>query len=86
MERQFFVTYTIRKNWDFGITRQFGYKHAFCQNAVSTKKTTCLYILFSQKHNMPKCWCAEDRPRFLLYAVKLCVGGLRQIAFSRAMC
>jgi len=31
-------------NWDFRITRQMGYQHTFCQNAVSTKYCMSLHF------------------------------------------
>jgi hypothetical protein len=30
-------------NWDSHITGQLGYKHTFCENVVSTKKTAYTY-------------------------------------------
>jgi hypothetical protein len=43
MKHQFITTHIIHQT-DLYITRQLGYKHTFCQNAVSPKKFASTYI------------------------------------------
>ena len=45
-------------SWDSHVTRQLGYKHTLCQNVVSTKEF--LFLIFSLKHNLLKCWSTDD--------------------------
>ena len=43
MNRQFVVNRHNPSNWDSPFTRQFGYKHTFCQNTVHKLVLTFLY-------------------------------------------
>jgi len=44
MKLQFVIVHTISQNWDSFITRQMGYQHTLCQNAVSTKYRMSLHF------------------------------------------
>jgi hypothetical protein len=57
-----------------------GYIHTFCHNVVYTNKL--LVLVFSLKHNMLKYWSMADRFSFLLFSIKLLIGGFRKIAVS----
>jgi hypothetical protein len=64
------------------ITRQYGYKHVFCQNVVST--TNCLSLCFGK--NLTYLRIGQLRiGTFPVPPVKLCTGGIRHTAVSRAM-
>jgi len=68
-------------NWDSCITRQLGYKHTICQNLVFTQKKKCLSLYFCKNRT----WSVKELSTFFLSAIKLCIGGLQQVAVSSAL-
>jgi hypothetical protein len=75
MNHQFVIIHAIYQTY-FCITRQVDYKHTFFQN-VSTKKNACPCIVL--KNNLFVCPVGMGQVLFLS-AVKVCIGGLQQIA------
>jgi len=75
MKQQFVITHTICQT-DPRITRQFGYKHTFCQNFMSTKNGLSLYFL-----KYLTCFSVGlSRIKVFSVSHKLCIDGLQQIA------
>jgi hypothetical protein len=68
--------------WNSRVGSQLGYKHAFCQNAVSTKN--CLSQYF--RTNVARLSVVLLTIGSFVPPVGLCSGGLRQISVSWAIC
>jgi hypothetical protein len=80
MKLKFVVTHIIRQTEIPALLDSSGYKHALCQNAVSTTK---LKIKFRKTVTRLSVGLSVT---FFLSLVKLCIGGLRKIAVSWAIC
>jgi hypothetical protein len=90
MKQQFIINHTIRQtqlpaSLDSWFTNISSFK-MLCPHTHTHTHTHKILSVYFHKNIMLKCWSVKDPSGLLLSPVKLCIGGLQEIAVSRAKC